>query len=206
MQNEPRGEEDAIVQGSWIKYVDMLPDEREIKMRAFTVDPAISKKETADYTAKIAGCLDRNGNIYIYRIGNDRMSFNENITDIKQWQEDLKVNTVGIETKAFQAAYAEVLDGLPILQLSPDTDKVRRTTAVSRFFQAGRIHILRGIKHSDRLFDQLVQFPNGAHDDLVDAITYLIQLLLIDVSLPKPPTVSTKNQENLTAGLQSKKF
>jgi hypothetical protein len=41
-------DEDAVIKRTWIKYQDSPPAP---KRKVIVIDPAISKKETADYTA-----------------------------------------------------------------------------------------------------------------------------------------------------------
>jgi len=177
-QNEPFSDEDAVIQEGWIKWIKDLPPAHELVRRAFTVDPAISKKETADFTGKIAGALGKDGNIYVYRIGNDRFSFREGLKDINKWNRQEEPSVIGIETVAFQKALSDSLPGLPIVEIARDADKIRRTIAVSRYFEAGNVIIVEGIRHAATLKEQLLEFPFGSHDDLVDALVDLITILL----------------------------
>ena len=52
--------------------------------------------------------------------------------------------------------------------------------AVSRFFEAGRVYFLNSANKIQELHDQLMEFPNGAHDDMVDALVYAVRMLLVD--------------------------
>ena len=53
-------------------------------------------------------------------------------------------------------------------------------TVVSRFFEAGRVYFLNNANKIQELHDQLMEFPNGAHDDMVDALVYAVRMLLVD--------------------------
>ena len=53
-------------------------------------------------------------------------------------------------------------------------------TVVSRFFEAGRVYFLSNANKIQELHDQLMEFPNGAHDDMVDALVYAVRMLLVD--------------------------
>lgn len=175
-QNQPRSDKDRIFKGKDIGWVDALPE--TIRFKVLTVDPAISKKDTADYTALIGAALGHDNKIYVYAIDNTRYSFMETIAEIRESYNRWQPNLIGVEVVAYQEALREALAGLPVRKLDPDKDKVRRAIAVSQYFEQGRIVILRSIKNSEILFDQLTQFPTGAHDDLVDALVYAIGMLI----------------------------
>lgn len=177
-QNEPFSDEDAVIQEAWIQWVPDMPPRHELVRKAITVDPAISKKETADFTAKVAAALGKDKRIYIYRLGNDRFSFGEGLADVKKWNRQEQPSVVGIETVAFQKAFVDSLPGLPIVEITRDADKVRRTIAVSRYFESGQVVIVEGIRHAATLKEQLLEFPFGSHDDLVDAVVDMITILL----------------------------
>jgi predicted phage terminase large subunit-like protein len=181
--NRPFSETDAIIKPDWIQWCDM-PDQKILKLTMFAVDPAISKRDTADYTGKIVGSKDDDDNIYVYYVSRDRMSFLENVDDIKRVDEIYKPRKVGVEKVAFQGAFQEVLKGLPVVELKPDADKVRRLLSVSRHFQAGKVYFVNGTPNIQELYHELLEFPDGAHDDLVDALVYLINMLIFPVSRP----------------------
>ncbi len=177
MQNEPSSDKDAVIKPAWIGSVDQRSNYPR-KIVTIAMDPAISKKETADYTGKVAAEADREGNVTIFKIGNDRFDFPENIADMKVWNEQIKPHTIVVEEVAFQTAYKSALAGLPIKGVKPDTDKRRRILSISAFFEAGRIRIMRGIANEQVLITQLTEFPSSAHDDLVDAAYYAIMELI----------------------------
>lgn len=181
--NRPFSEADAIIKPDYVRWCDM-PDESQIVVKMFAVDPAISKRDTADYTGKIVAGKDKEDNVYVFYVSRDRMSFLENVEDIKRVDELYKPRKVGIEKVAFQAAFQEVLKGLPVVELKPDADKIRRLLSVSRHFQAGKIFFVNGTPHIQDLYHELLEFPDGVHDDLVDALVYAIGMLIMP--LPRP--------------------
>lgn len=214
-QNEPIDEMDAIILRKWIDIIDM-PQQKTILKRGFTGDPAISKTDTADFFAKARGFTYyevepitniKELHLIITQLGNDKFSFQEGIDDIVSWFNQEQTDIVGLELVAFQQAYAASLP-IPVTSLVPDKDKRRRTLAISRFFEGNRIHFLKGITNLDLAIDQLVHFPSVKHDDMVDAITYLIDMLMFNTSLPvrdeKEKELSA--QVNMTRGLRSRSF
>ena len=191
-QNKPRSDKDRIFKGKDIQWCDAKPE--RTKYTVITVDPAISKKDTADFTGKIAASLGYDDKIYIHRIGNDRHSFAESEKDIRLWNEQIRPDKIGVEVVQYQEALREILIGLPVQKLVPDTDKIRRAIAISQYVEQGRIVIVRNIANSEVLFNQLTQFPTGAHDDLVDALVYSINMLMIEPDRQVIRTIPSKKK------------
>ena len=216
-QNEPIDEMDAIIRKQWIDITEEPTDTIHLK-RAFACDPAISEKDTADFSAKARGytyyVIDpltkiKELHMMITQIGNDRLSFKAGCDDISLWYKQQKTDIIGFEEIAFQKAYRESLPALPIVSLKPDKDKRRRVIAASKYFEGGRVHFKSGICNLQLAIDQLIHFPSVAHDDIVDAICYLIDMLMFSNYLP-PKTEEQLEKEKrnapLTAGVRDKVF
>lgn len=180
-QNQPFDPDDAIVQPEWIQFIerDKLPSIGHMVASAIAVDPAASEKTTADPTAKIYAELYDDGNLYVRAVGNKRMSPTKAAQDLEDWNTVWEPNRIGMEEGVLGLVFNDLVKGLPMIGLKPDKDKVRRLLAVSRFFEAGHIFIVKGIKNATALYDQLVEFPSGSHDDMVDALVYVIRMLLV---------------------------
>jgi hypothetical protein len=80
-----------------------------------------------------------------------------------------------IEATTFQSTFVgEVLakTHLPAGPVHPDRDKVTRSRTLAARMEAGKVFFLRGAPGVEMLKGQLTAFPNGEHDDLVDAAVY----------------------------------
>jgi len=89
------------------------------------------------------------------------------------------LTSLNIEAVTFQATFArEVLANtrLPARAVHPDRDKVTRARTLAARMEAGKVFFLRGAPGIEMLADQFVAFPNGEHDDLVDAAVYAADL------------------------------
>lgn len=214
-QNEPIDEMDSIILRKWIDITE-LPQKKIILRRGFAGDPAISEKDKADFFAKVRGFTYyevepitnvKELHLMITQIGNDRFSFQAGVDDIVKWKNQEQTDIIGLEEVAFQQAYSASLP-VPVTALKPDKDKRRRTLAVSRFFEGNRIHFLRGITNLDLAIDQLTHFPSVQHDDIVDAIVYLIDMLMFS-SYYTPPTdeeMELSKRVSFTGGLRNRTF
>src|SRR5260370_796445 len=84
-----------------------------------------------------------------------------------------------IEAITFQATFVHDLlsrTNLPAVGVRPDRDKVTRARALAARYEAGKVFHLRGAPGITSYEDELVAFPNGAHDDQVHAAVYGAEL------------------------------
>jgi predicted phage terminase large subunit-like protein len=85
------------------------------------------------------------------------------------------LSALNIESTAFQVTFTRELlrtTRLPARKVYPDKDKVTRARALSARYQESKVFHLRGAPGIDELEAELVAFPLGEHDDLVDALGY----------------------------------
>ncbi len=181
-QHKPFSEEDAIIQPDWIKECEpsQVPDKHTRLARVLTIDPAASERQTADFTAMIVADLYTDGNVYIRAIRNQRTSPSVTADTVRELDEIYKPQVIGIEKGALGLVFRDLLEGLPVIGLEPDKDKVRRLLAVSRFFEAGRVYTVKNIQNGQSFREQLIEFPKGTHDDMVDAAAYAVRLLFVE--------------------------
>ena len=179
-QNKPLSEDDLIVKPENIKWIDELPENTVIRRTILAIDPAVSQRDTADPTAKVVASLDQFGNVFVRYVGNDRFSVSENGADIQRLNARFSPERIGIEEGALGLVFKDLLAGLPLVGLKANADKTSRLISVSRFFESGKIYFLQNANKIQDLHDQLMEFPNGAHDDMVDAMVYAIRMLLVD--------------------------
>lgn len=78
--------------------------------------------------------------------------------------------------------YVRLLAGYNIRVRKPTKDKVTRALPVSAQSEAGNIKILKGA-WNDAFFAELENFPDGAHDDIVDALSGAFNEMCGNVSL-----------------------
>lgn len=179
-QNKALDEGDMIIPPDWVNWVENRPDAVNVKARAMAVDPAVSQREGADPTGIVVGEMTTDGNIYIFNVSNKRLSPKANAEHIKSLYEQYEPNAVGVEAGALQLVFNDLLAGVATIPQKPDKDKVRRLLAVSKFFESGKVKFVGSGRGVQELYDQLMEFPNGSHDDMVDAMVYVIRMLAVD--------------------------
>lgn len=176
-----------------IHYYDDEPKSGTIVIHATGVDLAISKKDTADFTAMVGGTLasiESKPRIYIKPNPiNARLDFQETIEQGKAIQQGVNgLHQFFIEDVAYQKAAIQEYERamLPVIPMKPITDKRARLRVVASYIKNGTILFPR--RGCEDLLIQLFGFGVEQHDDLVDAFVYLI-LGLVNRGLEMPQIV-----------------
>jgi predicted phage terminase large subunit-like protein len=140
------------------------------------VDLAISTKEGADYTAiAVVGKVENR--YYIVDVMRRQMGFNDTKTAIKKMAAKWSPTFVNIEAVQYQAAIVEDLKmemrEYYVNAIHPDRDKRSRFLPTLGKYEHGLVY------HSPSLppeFEgELLQFPEGDHEDMVDAMVYAMK-------------------------------
>ncbi len=172
--------DDQEVKEEWIQYYDKLPKDSAGK-GGVGIDLAISKKETADFTSMVSGILSLdNGLPKIYVIPhpvNERLSFHETIEQMKSIHIAMRLYahpTFYIEDIAYQKAAVQEAQRhmLAVQPMKAGNDKRSRLRTAATYIQNGAVLFPR--KGCEDLIAQLLGFGVEDHDDLVDALVYLI--------------------------------
>lgn len=175
-----------VVDRDWIQYYDRLPSYSRKNSRSIYigVDLAISKRDTADYTAMVACYIDRDynsGETNVYVLPNPinkRLSFPETLMQCKSLyseynnMENVHYPEFLIESVSYQEAIVQQLhaDGMHnVRSVNPGSaDKRSRLSVVSHLIKMGKVKFPRA--SCERLIDQVVGFGVEKHDDLMDAL------------------------------------
>ncbi len=172
---EPR--EDYDILGEWLRV--------HFKAIHASVDPAISEKETADFWAMITigvtricpVCGDGEGHIlvldYVQMRESDPMKqVDAVIENYELWQQD----RIRVEAVAYQAGLVKLIKReaaaqgiyLPLKPFRPLVSKVRRMNVHAANFSGGLVHLRQDHPLYAKFKEQLLEFPQGEHDDMVD--------------------------------------
>lgn len=184
-------DEDRIIKNQDIQrydesllYTDNPKFRIEARRAALAVDLAISEKQGADYTAMVGGLLTKENKqdiIYIYPLViNTRADLYKTKNIIEEYYKTLPSGAdVVIEDVAYQkSAIKEVrrTTNLPVEGIRPIKSKRARLETISIYIKQGRVRFPN--KGADELIDQLIGFGMEKHDDMVDALVYLILYLM----------------------------
>lgn len=158
----------------WFKYYDYIPKEA---YNFVFIDPALSEADTSDYTGVVVVAVDHQKDWYIRHAKRMRVSPTQLVDLVFRLNQQFKPMCIGIEEVAYQKALLYFLDEemrrrnviLPIKGVRPPTDKSKQTKILSLVprFEWGHIYMSQGLTDLEL---ELMQFPRGAHDDLIDAL------------------------------------
>lgn len=189
-QQRPSLEGGNIFKRDWIKYyvpsrakmvelglteqdVAILPRHLDSVVQSW--DATFKSKENDDFVAGQVWA-QRDANHYLLHRRHARMTFTETIAAIEQTTARYpEARRKLIEDKANGSAIIDTLSSkIPgIVAVTPDGGKEVRAAAVSPLWEAGNIYLphpkwMPGI---DDMIEEMINFPNAAHDDEVDSMT-----------------------------------
>lgn len=164
-------------QKSYFEIVDAVPSNRT-KVRYW--DRASTKKTDTndpDYTVGILLEKDVNNILYI----SDMIRIQESPLQVQSIIRNTAIRDgilvqIGIEEDPGQAGVADaehltrLLMGFRVKRNRVMKDKVTRATPLSAQCEAGNVKVLKA-KWNEDLFRELENFPEGKHDDIVDALS-----------------------------------
>ena len=180
--NEPLSEEDRLFREEWFVFYDPaeLPSPGEMEVVA-GVDPATGKA-SGDYSAICVLGRAPSGLLYVLETYARRVSPRAFMEALFEVYERWKPRVILFETVAFQEVYKDEImrEGarrglyLPIKEVKPRAAKEIRAQKLSPLIENG---LLRFRREQRLLREQLLAFPKGDHDDLVDALEMAVSAL-----------------------------
>ena len=164
----------GLIQRQWFKPSTI--DRNHLQNLCMGVDLAISLKASADSSAIVVGGM-HNGIFHVVHAQSKKATFHE----VQQWIIEQAANwrpkCILIESVQYQLAAVQELmrtTTLPVIPARPDKDKASRLMPLAARYEQGMVcHAPANASNAIKaLEDELTAFPNGAHDDLVDALVY----------------------------------
>jgi len=176
--------EGLLFKRDWFEIVDAIPSSSPIVSRARYWDRAATAEADAqragrdsDYTAGVLVSANRDGILFVEDVARFRGSPKEVMATVLTLASlDGRGTQIGLEREPGSSgkfeieAYLDALRGFSARGVQADRDKVTRARIPSAQAERGRIKLLRG-RWNDAFLDELEEFPEGAHDDQVDAFS-----------------------------------
>ena len=178
-QQNPIGNESAIIKRDWWQWWEEDdPPQCEFILQSW--DTAFEKTQRADYSAGTTWGIFSNPkdgnrpNIILLNTYKKRVEFPDLKKDVLAEYRDYEPDALIVEKKASGAPLIYDLRamGVPVQEFTPSKgqDKIARLNAVSDIIASGKVWVPR-TRWAEELVDEIAEFPNGEHDDLVDATT-----------------------------------
>jgi len=193
-------------QKSWFELIDTVPSDAVACRywdRASTKVTEANMSRDPDYTVGLKLLRDRQGVFYVADIVRIRESpLNVKRAILNSASQDSERCTIGIEQDPGQAGvvdaqdYVRSLAGYRVKVNKVMTDKVTRALPISSQCEAGNVKVLRA-RWNEEFFTELQNFPDGKHDDQIDALSGAFHVLTEKMVGEFPKEVS-KNINNAT--------
>lgn len=195
-QQRPAPEEGAYFTKDMFQYY--TPEELPKRLNVYaTWDLAIGKKERNDFTVGVKFGVCEENKLWILDIVRARMDALEIVDSIlDMWESDSRFMMMGIEAGHIQMALGPLLDqrirerGLFKFYYEPlkpgRQDKEARARSIQGRMRQGLVYWPQSAPWLAEAREELLTFPHGTHDDIVDAVAYA-GILLDEFVVPRRP-------------------
>lgn len=179
-QNEVVPSDEKKFKKEWLRYFKEIPTET---YRYCFVDPAIGQKNHHDFTAFVVIDVDADKNWYVRLANRYRITPTEIISKMFEVSETFRLKGLGVESVAYQEALLYFLSEemrrrgkmLPVTGVTrSNVSKETRILGLVPRFEWNGIYLAPGLID---LENELASFPRAAHDDLLDALASLEEIV-----------------------------
>jgi phage terminase large subunit-like protein len=183
-QNEIIPDDERRFRKEWLRYTTEMP---QVKTAFGFIDPAIGQREHSDYTGIAVIYADLDGVWYLRLAARYRLTPTQIVNKAFELCEQFNLAALGVESVAYQEALlylmAEEMNkrqktipvkGIPRTRISKES----RILGLVPRFEWGRILCFPGMTEFE---DEYHSFPRGTHDDILDALASLEELVYYPV-------------------------
>ena len=184
--NNPVPEETAIFKRSMFQYYEPEDLRGKLLTRFMMIDPAISQERSADFTAMVVVGVDEENYIWVLDVLREKLMPHEIINRIFEMKEKWSLSDIAIETVAYQKTLAYTLRDqmrvrkkyFHITELNPQNrSKDERIKGLQPLYENGKIIHNKYLTNNYFLEDELTRYPNATHDDCIDALSYMLDII-----------------------------
>jgi predicted phage terminase large subunit-like protein len=174
-QQNPVPVEGNIIKGEWfIKFDELPPSVRPWDRVIQSWDPASSPGVKSDYHACVT-VARRGKRHYIVHVLRVRADYPDFLKLVISHRIGMGADIVLMENTALGKAVIQDIAKMPHVQnlvsITPREDKATRMAACSALIETGDVYLPNDADWLQTFRAELLQFPGGAHDDQVDALS-----------------------------------
>lgn len=171
-QQRPTVAQGNIFKRQWINYFDNK-DNKYFDDMLMSWDMTFKDSEEGDYVVgQVWG--KKGSEYYLVDQIREQLDFTNSLKAVENMARKYpRCRRILIEDKANGPAIINTLKRKVsgIIPITPKESKEARAFSVTPFFEAGNVYLYNKLPYLDELVDELVGFPQAAHDDTVDATT-----------------------------------
>lgn len=184
--NEPVDPARTIIKQEWLQYIEDLDGPEAISQlykrcsKFIVLDPALSQKRSGDFTGIVVVYVDHEYNMYVEHADEYRIPPDAAINLLFELVYIHEPSAVGVEIVSLNQMKANIERAMDerkrwfyIQELKPNTHiskEMRVRASLQPLFAKRKVWIRKTQK---ALIDQLLKFPFGQHDDVIDALAYV---------------------------------
>jgi predicted phage terminase large subunit-like protein len=178
-QQKPKPSATGEIKSEWFGKFDKLPND-EPYLRIVSWDTAGTTNERSDYTVGLAISIGlKSRHFFITDMYREKREFHNLMRDIPAFNNKGEpAHAVLIENKGTGTSLIQVLRnaGQNIIPIAPQKlgDKEFRFELAVPAMEGGRVHIPRKAPWTAQFLEEILTFPGGQHDDVVDAFSQAI--------------------------------
>lgn len=149
-----------------------------------SIDPSY-EGQYSDYAALVVAGMDFQRNLYVRHVTRQKMTYGEIISRMFDLYIEFKPREIALETIATQKSIQYMLNEeqkkrgmwLPIREIrSRSKSKEERIKGLAPYYEFGRIFHIKECAQRDELEYELIHFPKGTHDDVIDALATVLEI------------------------------
>ena len=180
----------GIFKDEWWRFFDAMPP---LKHRSIYADTAQKTKEQNDYSVFQCWGVTQDNQMVMLDMARGKWEAPELETMARAfWQKHHSQTYYGplrafkVEDKVSGTGLIQKLkrEGIPIVPIQRNVDKVTRAFDAAPYIQSGNVYLMRSTPHLADFLAESAVFPNGSHDDMIDATMSAISDLTAPQSAP----------------------
>ena len=191
-QGQPTSQEGNLLKREWWKYYDELPgahrDENGVIIDPYagmiqmvmSVDATFKDSDNSDNVA-IQVWGKREEHLFLIDNFKEKIDFSTTLEKIRMFKEKYpRIGAIFVEDKANGSAIINVLgkEMVGIIPVNPMGNKISRANAITYVIRTGFVHLPRKVEWLNDFVEECASFPNGKHDDQVDAMTQALNQIM----------------------------
>ncbi len=200
-QQNPTPDDGLFFKPDWFKWETTTP---ELLRTYLSVDLAIGEKQTNDYTVIAPFGVDKLGCIHFFStMLRARLNSPDIVENMLNLAERHGVSGICIEAGHISKTLGPHLKKrmserrkiYTLYDMVPARDKLARAATIQARCQTGKVFLPDTPFFREVALKELLQFPAGKHDDIVDAMAYsalFIDQYMVPTTPPKPPETAAE--------------
>jgi predicted phage terminase large subunit-like protein len=189
--NEPVSTEDQLFREEWFNSYMQMDLKTRYLNKFLCVDPAISMEDGRDYTVFVIVGVDENNNLFILLIDRGKYTPAQIVEKFIDYATRYETLDNGLETVAYQKSLRYYINDkmrdsgtfIKITELKSHTHQSKevRIRGLQPRYEMGTIYHKAGDPTTNELEYELLHFPKGKHDDIIDTLASTLEILYAPV-------------------------